>query len=111
MQKLSPPRPLLGRNEMDLPSGFSIRTPKSRPRTILAGRYRISKKIGADIFKAHDLALDQTVTVRGPFRSPKGYVDLWREKARQLALVRNPHFLNVLDVVSEESGDFLVSEH
>jgi hypothetical protein len=25
--------------------------------------------------------------------------------------VRNPHFLNVLEVVSEESGDFLVSEH
>ena len=51
------------------------------------------------------------MTVRGPFRSPKGYGDLWRMKARQLALVRNPHFLNILDVVSEESGDFLVSEH
>jgi hypothetical protein len=96
---------------MDLPSGCSIKTPESRPRIILAGRYRISKKTGAGIFKAQDLALDQTVTVRGPFRSPKGYGDLWRKKARQLALVRNPHFLNVLDVVSEESGDFLVSEH
>src|SRR3984957_4874475 len=111
MQKLSPPRPLLARNEMDLPSGFSITIPESRPRIILAGRYRISKRIGADIFKAQDLALDQTVTVRGPFRSPKGYRDPWRKKARQLASVRNPHFLNVLDVVSEEAGDFLVSEH
>jgi hypothetical protein len=96
---------------MDLPSGCSIRTSESRPRIILAGRYRVSKKIGAGIFKAQDLALDQTVMVRGPFRSPKGCGDLWRKKARQIALVRNPHFLNVLDVVSEESGDFLVSEH
>jgi hypothetical protein len=111
MQTLSLPRPLPGRNEMDLPSGCSIKTSESQPRIILAGRYRVSKKIGAGIFKAQDLALDQTVMVRGPFRSPKGYGDLWRKKARQLALVRNPHFLNVLDVVSEESGDFLVSEH
>jgi hypothetical protein len=96
---------------MDLPSGRGIKTSELRRRIILAGRYRISKKIGAGIFKAHDLALDQTVTVRGPFRPPKDYGDLWRKRARQLALVRNPHFLNVLAVVSEESGDFLVSEH
>ena len=111
MQTLSLPRPPPGRNEMDLPSGCGIKTSECRPRIILAGRFRISKKIGAGIVKAQDLALDQTVMVRGPFRSPKGYGDLWRNKARQLALVRNPHFLNVLDVVSEESGDFLVSEH
>jgi hypothetical protein len=96
---------------MDLPSGCGIKTSESRRRIILAGRYRISKKIGAGIFKAHDLALDQTVTVRGPFRSLKDHRDLWRKKARQLALACNPHFLNVLAVVSEESGDFLVSEH
>jgi hypothetical protein len=84
---------------------------ESKARIILAGRYRISNKIGAGIFKAHDFALDQTVMVRGPYRSPQGCDGLWRKKARQLALVRNPHFLNVLDVVSEESGDFLVSEH
>ena len=94
---------------MDLPPGCSIKTSESRPRIILAGRYRISKKIGEGIFKAHDLALDQTVTVRGPFRSPKGYGPLWRKKARQLALVRNPHFLNVLDVVYAESADFFFS--
>src|ERR1700730_12625849 len=92
--------------EMDFPSGCSTSTRESQPRIILAGRYRISNNIGAGIFKAHDLALDQTVMVRGPYRSTKGYGDLWRKKARQLALVRNPHFLNVLEVVSEEFGDF-----
>jgi hypothetical protein len=111
MQTLSLPVPIPKRKEMDLPSGCSISTRESQPRIILAGRYRISNKIGAGIFKAHDLALDQTVMVRGPYRSPKGFGDLWRKKALQLALVRNPHFLNVLEVVSEESGDFLVSEH
>ena len=111
MQTLSLARSLPSRNEMDLPSGCGNKTPKSRRKIILAGRYRISKKIGAGIFKAHDLALDQTVTVRGPFRSLKDYGDLWHKKARQLALACNPHFLNVLAVVSEESGDFLVSEH
>src|ERR1700722_10086024 len=111
MQCCSCQVPTPGRNEMDLRSGCSIRKSESRSRVILAGRYRISKKIGAGIFKAQDLALDQTVMVRGPFRSPKGDSDLWRKKARQLALVRNPHFLNVLEVVAEESGDFLVSEY
>jgi hypothetical protein len=104
------PRSLPSRNKQDLPSGCRRRTTEARPRIILAGRYRFCKKIGEGIFKAHDLALDQTVIVRGPFRSRKGHGDLWRKKARQLALVRNPHFLNVLDVISEKSGDFLVSE-
>jgi hypothetical protein len=31
---------------------------------VLARRYKILGTIGADSFKAHDLALDQTVTVR-----------------------------------------------
>jgi hypothetical protein len=111
MQTLSLPAPLPERKEMDFPSGCSISTREPQPRIILAGRYRISNKIGAGIFKGHDLALDQTVVVRGPFWSPKDYGDLWRKKARQLALVRNPYFLNVLEVISGESGDFLVSEH
>jgi hypothetical protein len=32
--------------------------------TVLARRYKILERIGLDSFKAHDLALDQTVRVR-----------------------------------------------
>src|ERR1700722_17305564 len=99
MQCCSCQVPTPGRNEMDLRSGCSIRKSESRSRIILARRYKISKKIGAGIFKAQDLALDQTVMVRGPFRSAQGYGDPWRNKARQLASVRNSHFLNVIDLV------------
>lgn len=110
MQTLSLPGPLLGRNEIDLPSGCSMRTSGSWAGIILSGRYRISQTIDLGSFKAHDLALDQTVMVKGPFLS-QGDGGVWRKKAQQLALVRNPNFLNVLDVVSDKSGDFLVIEH
>ncbi|HEX7194319.1 MAG TPA: hypothetical protein VF207_05060 [Chthoniobacterales bacterium] len=78
--------------------------------TILAGRYKILEAIEAESFKAHDLALDQTVTVRVVFPSSQRVGDIWRRKVYQLALVRNPHFLNVLDVISQRSNDFVISE-
>ncbi len=111
MQTLSLTGSLPGRNEIDPSSGCSIRACKSRAGTILAGRYRVYKKIDFGIFKAHDLSLDQTVIIRGPFLSTAGQGDIWRKKAQRLALVRNSSFLNVLEVVSGNSGDFLVCEH
>ena len=62
--------------------------------TILAGRFKILKTINADSFKAHDLVLDQTVTVRQALRSSQPYDDTWRQKVQRLALVRHPNFLN-----------------
>jgi hypothetical protein len=77
----------------------------------LAGRYKILGATEAESFKAHDLALDQTVSVRVVSPSSQRAGDIWRRKVYQLALVRNPHFLNVLDVISEKSTDFVISEH
>jgi hypothetical protein len=79
--------------------------------TILAGRYRVLETIDIDSFKAHDLALDQTVIVRKELLTSPREIDIWRQKVRQLASVRNASFLNVIDLVSEKSGDFVITEH
>ena len=36
--------------------------------------------------------------------------DTWRQKVQQLARVRNPNFLNVLDVIFDKSSDFVITE-
>jgi hypothetical protein len=78
--------------------------------SILAGRYKVLETIDVDSFKAHDLALDQTVTVRKALLTSPHDSDIWRQKVRQLAMVRNANFLNVIDVVSEKSSDFVITE-
>ena len=79
--------------------------------TVLAKRYKILEMIDGDSFKAHDLALDQTVTVRQAMPTSPRDVDAWRQKVQQLVLVRNPNFLNVLDVVFDQSSGFVITEH
>jgi hypothetical protein len=66
----------------------------------LARRYKILETIDVDSFKAHDLTLDQTVTVRQALLTSQRDGDTWRQKVQQLALVRDSNFLNVLDVSS-----------
>jgi hypothetical protein len=82
----------------------------SLARTILAGRYKVLRTIDVDSYKAHDLALDQTVIVRKALLTSPDDSDIWRQKVRQLALVRNASFLNVIDLVSEKSSDFVITE-
>src|SRR3984893_2916530 len=82
----------------------------SLPGTILAARYKVLETIDVDSFKAHDLTLDQTVTVRKALLTSPQDRDIWHQKARQLALVRNASFLNVIDVVCEKSSDFVITE-
>ena len=60
--------------------------------TILAGRYKVLETIDVDSYKAHDLALDQTVIVRKALLASPDDSDIWRQKVRQLALVRNAEF-------------------
>jgi hypothetical protein len=79
--------------------------------TVLARRYKILETISEDRFKAHDLALDQTVTVRWAMPGSQCDGETWRQKVQRLALMRDPNFLNVLDVVSDKSGDFVITEH
>ena len=111
MQTLLLPGPQSGRDETGFRSDRNIKTPGSLAGTTLAGRYKISKTIDLANFKAHDLVLDQTVTVWEALLTSQRDRDIWRQKAQQLALVRNPNFLNVVGVVSERSSDFVISEH
>ena len=79
-------------------------------RKFLATRYKILETTDLGGFKAHDLALDQTVTVRQAFLTSRSAGDTWRQKVQQLVLVRHPNFLNVLDVISDQSSDFVITE-
>ena len=78
--------------------------------TVLAKRYKILERIEGDSFKAHDLALDQTVTVRQAMPTSPRDGDAWCQKIQQLVLIRNPNFLNVLDVVLDKSSGFVITE-
>src|SRR5271165_4229366 len=78
--------------------------------TVLARRYKILERIEVGTFKAQDLALDQTVTVRQALLTSQRTADTWRQKVQQLALVRDANFLNVLDVIFDKSSDFVVTE-
>ena len=78
--------------------------------TVLARRYKILEMIDGESFKAHDLALDQTVTVRQAMPTSPGDGDAWRQKVQQFVLVRNPNFLNVLDVVLDKWSGFVITE-
>jgi hypothetical protein len=78
--------------------------------TVLAGRYKILETIEAGTFRGHDLALDQTVMVRQASLKTQGVAEFWHQKAQQLALIRDPNFQNVLDVVSENSNEFIITE-
>jgi hypothetical protein len=78
--------------------------------TVLAERYKILETIEAGTFRGHDLALDQTVMVRQASLKTQGVAEFWHQKAQQLALIRDPDPLNVLDVVSENSNEFIITE-
>jgi hypothetical protein len=78
--------------------------------TVLARRYKILGMIDGDGFKAHDLALDQTVTVRQANLTSQRDRDTWRQKVQQIASVRDPNFLNVLEMIFDKSSDFVITE-
>jgi hypothetical protein len=78
--------------------------------TVLARRYKILEAVDVDSFKAHDLTLDQTVTVRRALLASQRAGETWRQKVQQLALMRDPNFLNILDVIVDKSGAFVITE-
>ena len=74
------------------------------------GAIKILERIDVDSFRAHDLALDQTVTVRQAKLTSQRERDSWRQRVRRLASVRHPNFLNVLDLILDGSRDLVVTE-
>ena len=98
---LTPPR---SRNEPTDRSVVAIMAEPTRG-TVLAGRYKILDTIEPGTFRGHDLDLDQSVMVRQASLKIQGL-----QKAQQSVLIGNPPFLNILDVVSENSTQFIVIE-
>jgi hypothetical protein len=103
---LPPPR---SRNEPTDRGVVAIMAAPTRG-TVLAGRYKILETIEAGTFRGHDLALDQTIMVRQASLKTHRIAEFWHQKAQQSVLTGDPHFLNVLDVVSENSKEFIIIE-
>ena len=111
MQTLSLIAPKPKDDEANLRSdGDGKMTESSLVGTVLARRYKILEPIDAESFKAHDLALDQTVRVMRASLASQRTGDTWCQNLHRLALVRNPRFLNVLDVISDKWSDFVITE-
>jgi hypothetical protein len=99
------------KNETDVRSDHDAKMARpSLVRTVLARRYKILETVDLDSFKAHDLALDQTVTVRRVFLASRGAAETWCQKVQQFALQRDPNFLNILDVIIDKTGAFVIAE-
>jgi hypothetical protein len=111
MRTLSLITPILRNDQTNLRSDYEGKmTGLSLAGTVLARRYKILERMEGDSFKAHDLALDQTVTVRQAMPTSRRDGDAWCQKIQQLVLIRNPNFLNVLDVVFDKSSGFVITE-
>jgi hypothetical protein len=53
---------------------------------------------------------DQTLTARRVFLASRRAGETWRHKVQQLALLWDPNFLNILDVIIDKSGPFVITE-
>ena len=99
------------KHEADFRSNWDVKMAgSSLAGTVLSGRFKILKTIDVDSYKAHDLLLDQTVTVRQAIPASQRADDTWRQKVQHLASVRDPNFLNILDVIYDKSSYFVVTE-
>lgn len=86
--------------------------------TILNGRYEIIRPIGyggmAEVFLAHDQLLDRDVAVkmlRDQFLSDKELLQQFRREAKSAARLVHPYIINIYDVVSDGSSQYIVMEY
>ena len=87
-------------------------------KTILNGRYEIIRPIGyggmAEVFLAHDQLLDRNVAVkmlRDQFLGDNELLEQFRREAKSAARLVHPYIINIYDVVSEGSNQYIVMEY
>ncbi|WP_293728631.1 protein kinase [uncultured Phascolarctobacterium sp.] len=87
-------------------------------KTILSGRYEIIRAIGyggmAEVYLAHDQLLDRNVAVkmlRDQFLEDKELLEQFRREAKSAARLVHPYIINIYDVVSEGSSQYIVMEY
>lgn len=87
-------------------------------KTILNGRYKIIRPIGyggmAEVFLAHDELLDRNVAVkmlRDQYLADKELLEQFRREAKSAARLVHPYIINIYDVISDETGQYIVMEY
>ena len=87
-------------------------------KTILNGRYKIIRPIGyggmAEVFLAHDELLDRNVAVkmlRDQYLADKELLAQFRREAKSAARLVHPYIINIYDVISDETGQYIVMEY
>lgn len=87
-------------------------------KTILNGRYQIIRPIGyggmAEVFLAHDELLDRNVAVkmlRDQYLADKELLEQFRREAKSAARLVHPYIINIYDVISDETGQYIVMEY
>lgn len=82
------------------------------------GRYEIIRPIGyggmAEVFLAHDQLLDRNVAVkmlRDQFLEDNELLEQFRREAKSAARLVHPYIINIYDVVSEGSNQYIVMEY
>ena len=86
--------------------------------TILNGSYKIIRPVGyggmAEVFLAHDELLDRNVAIkmlRDQFLSDKELLEQFQREAKSAARLVHPYIINIYDVVSEGSNQYIVMEY
>lgn len=87
-------------------------------KTVLKGRYEIIRPIGsggmAKVYLAHDLLLDRSVAVkmlRDQFLTDKELLAQFRREAKSAARLIHPYIINIYNLISDESGQYIVMEY
>lgn len=87
-------------------------------KTILNERYEIIRPIGfggmAEVYLAHDILLDRSVAIkmlRDQFISDSALLEQFRREAKSAARLVHPYIINIYDVVSDGSDQYIVMEY
>lgn len=84
----------------------------------LSERYQIVRPIGSggmsEVFLAHDVILDRDVAIkklRLQYAGDTELVEQFRREAKSAARLVHPNIINIYDVISDASGQYIVMEY
>ena len=90
----------------------------TKPETLVGGRYRIERQIGAGatarVWLAFDLVLERQVAVKmlaTPIGGETAHIERFRREARAVANLQHAHIVTVLDSGEHEGMPFIVLEY
>jgi serine/threonine-protein kinase len=88
------------------------------PQTIIGGRYRLERQIGAGatarVWLAFDSVLERRVAVKmlaGQIGGEEAHIERFRREARAVAQLAHPHIVAVLDTGEHDGMPFIVLEY